>query len=101
MTTPGAAEDFESACLLFELPWYADVPTGGAENARIRELSATVLAVPVEAPLHAVGPSPVVGVAGIPIGAGGSGLSEGVAAGSSTAGSSTAGSSTGGIGGHR
>ncbi|MEO2106551.1 MAG: hypothetical protein ABGZ36_13005 [Actinomycetota bacterium] len=47
-TTPGATADFESACMLFELPWYADVPTGPVENARIRSLSEAVLAEPVE-----------------------------------------------------
>jgi hypothetical protein len=48
VTTPAAASEFESACLLFELPWYADVPTGPEENRRIRELSASVLAAEVE-----------------------------------------------------
>lgn len=34
------AELFNEACLLFELPWYADVATGPEENARIRHIAA-------------------------------------------------------------
>lgn len=50
-TTPAATEDFGSACLLFELPWYADVPTGAEENQRIKELSAAVLDAEVVEPI--------------------------------------------------
>lgn len=51
-TTPAAAEEFESACLLFELPWYADVPTGAAENHRMKALSASVLDADVLEPIN-------------------------------------------------
>ncbi len=54
VTTFAAARDFESACLLFELPWYADVPTGPQENRRIRELSASVLAAEVDQPIDSL-----------------------------------------------
>ena len=47
VTTPDAYEDFDTACLLFELPWYADVPTGEAENGRFKQVAARVLAAPV------------------------------------------------------
>ena len=47
-TTPAAVEDFHTACLLFELPWYADVATSEVENARFRECSEAVLGAPVE-----------------------------------------------------
>lgn len=40
---PVAAEPFSEACLLFELPWYADVATGPDENARLRALTNEVL----------------------------------------------------------
>lgn len=43
-TTPGAVEDFGAAALLFELPWYADVPTGRSDSERFRELADQVLA---------------------------------------------------------
>jgi hypothetical protein len=43
-TTPDAAEDFDTASLLFELPWYADVTTGPEENARFRAAADAVLA---------------------------------------------------------
>jgi uncharacterized membrane protein len=43
-TTPAAREDFDTCCLLFELPWYADVPTGPDENARFRQCADRVLA---------------------------------------------------------
>ena len=42
-TTPGADDAFDSASLLFELAWYADVPTGEDENRRFRDLGARVL----------------------------------------------------------
>lgn len=54
-TTPDAADAFDTACLLFELPWYADVPTGEAENRLFKQAAATVLAAPVE---HRVGDVP-------------------------------------------
>jgi hypothetical protein len=47
-TTPGATDAFDTACLLFELPWYAHVDTGAAENARFTAAAAAVLAAPVE-----------------------------------------------------
>jgi hypothetical protein len=43
-STPSADDAFDSASLLFELAWYADVPTGEDENRRFRELGARVLA---------------------------------------------------------
>lgn len=46
-TTPGSADDFHTTALLFELPWYADVTTGEAENARFRAAAAKVLAAAV------------------------------------------------------
>ena len=45
-TTPSAATDFDTASLLFELAWYADVPTGPDESARFREAATSVLAAP-------------------------------------------------------
>ncbi len=45
-TTPDATEDFDTASLLFELPWYADVPTGPDEVATFRTAAAAVLAAP-------------------------------------------------------
>ncbi len=46
-TTPSASADFDTASLLFELAWYADVPTGPEENARFRSAATGVLAAPV------------------------------------------------------
>lgn len=43
-TTPAAQAAFDTASLLFELPWYADVPTGPEENARFRAAAEEVLA---------------------------------------------------------
>ncbi|UDY37142.1 DUF4129 domain-containing protein [Dermatobacter hominis] len=43
-TTPAAHDDFDTCCLLFELPWYADVPTGPDESARFRQAAERVLA---------------------------------------------------------
>lgn len=40
---PSAAATFDAASLLFELPWYADAPTGPAENARFRAMAAQVV----------------------------------------------------------
>ena len=45
-TTPEATADFDTASLLFELPWYADAPTGPAENEQFRVAAAAVLAAP-------------------------------------------------------
>lgn len=47
-TTPTAADAFDTACLTFELAWYADLPTGEAEVRTMREAAAKVLAAPVE-----------------------------------------------------
>ncbi len=52
VTTPGAADAFDTACVLFELPWYGDVPTGPQENQRFRSLAAQVLAAQQESDLH-------------------------------------------------
>ena len=41
-SSPAVAEAFSDASLLFEMPWYADRPTGPAENARLRELAGVV-----------------------------------------------------------
>jgi len=41
---PLMADPFSEACLLFELPWYADLATGAEENSRIRELTGYILA---------------------------------------------------------
>lgn len=46
-TTPDATDSFHTAAMLFELPWYADVPTGEAESARFRRAAETVLAADV------------------------------------------------------
>lgn len=46
-TTPGAVDEFHTAALLFELPWYADSPTGDTENTRFRAAAAKVLAAEV------------------------------------------------------
>lgn len=51
VTTPSAVDDFHTACLLFELPWYADQPTGEEENRRVRRCSEAVLSAPVEGSL--------------------------------------------------
>jgi len=55
-TTPSAAEEFDTACLLFELPWYGHVATGEEENRRFKAAAAAVLAAPV---LRQVGDHPV------------------------------------------
>lgn len=47
-TTPDAAVPFDTCCLLFELAWYAGLPTGPDENARIRSEARRVLGAPVE-----------------------------------------------------
>lgn len=49
-STPDADDAFDSASLLFELAWYADVPTGEDENRRFRDLSAEVLAATATTP---------------------------------------------------
>ncbi|HTO01195.1 MAG TPA: hypothetical protein VL068_11015 [Microthrixaceae bacterium] len=41
---PTASESFDEASTLFELPWYADLETGPAENERFKELASAVLA---------------------------------------------------------
>ena len=43
-TTPDAAAPFDTLSLLFELPWYADAPTGADENDRFRVATDQVLA---------------------------------------------------------
>lgn len=40
---PAVGDRFSAATLLFELPWYADVPTGPEENAEFKRLAASVL----------------------------------------------------------
>lgn len=55
-TTPAASEDFDTASLLFELPWYADVTTGPEENARFRAAADRVLAA---GPVERIDPSAV------------------------------------------
>ena len=47
-STPAADDAFDRATLLFELPWYADEPTGAEENRLVRELAAQVLGQQVE-----------------------------------------------------
>ena len=59
-TTPTAEDDFDTACLLFELPWYADVPTGEDENRRFKAAATAVLAAPVQ---HRVGDVPAAALA--------------------------------------
>ena len=49
-TTPSASEDFDDASVLFELPWYADAPTGAEENAAFRAAATAVLAAPTVEP---------------------------------------------------
>jgi hypothetical protein len=60
-TTPAAHDDFDTCSLLFELPWYGDVPTGPEENARFRAAAERVLAAPVEDRFDAVTLFDVVG----------------------------------------
>lgn len=59
-TTPGASDDFATAAILFELPWYADVATGEEENLRFRAAAQRVLAAAVVHPIDRV-PQPRVG----------------------------------------
>jgi len=40
---PQVSDEFSHATVLFEMPWYADVPTGAAENAEFKHLAARVL----------------------------------------------------------
>lgn len=42
-TAPGAAPEFDRATELFEMPWYADAPTGPAENEEFRTLAERVV----------------------------------------------------------
>ncbi|MBS1837091.1 MAG: hypothetical protein JST64_05280 [Actinobacteria bacterium] len=53
-STPTATADFDSCCILFELPWYADAATGPEESARFRAAADRVLAAPVAHPLGIV-----------------------------------------------
>lgn len=46
-STPDAADAFDTACLLFELPWYGHVDTGADENRRFRDLADKILSAPV------------------------------------------------------
>lgn len=46
-TTGDSSEAFDTASLLFELPWYGNVPTGESENARFKEAAMAVLAAPI------------------------------------------------------
>lgn len=46
-TAPSAAGAFDEASTIFELAWYADLPTGEAENRRLRELSDVIVKAPV------------------------------------------------------
>lgn len=61
-STPGAADAFDTCCVLFELPWYAGVPTGPSENAEIRAAARRVLDAPL---LERFGPLTLVDVAGV------------------------------------
>lgn len=45
-STPVASSAFDRVTLLFELPWYADEPTGPEENREVRALAAQVLEQP-------------------------------------------------------
>ncbi len=47
-STSLAADEFDTCCVLFELPWYANVPTGVEDNARFRVAADRVLAAPVD-----------------------------------------------------
>ena len=47
-TTPAAAGPFDTACTLFELAWYADVPTGPDERERFAAAARQVLDSQVE-----------------------------------------------------
>lgn len=42
-TTPDAADAFDTACLVFELAWYADVPVGPEQLQRLRAAATAVL----------------------------------------------------------
>lgn len=46
-TTPDAADAFDTACLCFELAWYADLPTGEAQVRSVRSAATSVIAAPV------------------------------------------------------
>ncbi|MEZ5238870.1 MAG: DUF4129 domain-containing protein [Microthrixaceae bacterium] len=50
-STPGAGEAFDTASMLFELAWFAGLPTGAEENERFRRAAAEVLACEVTEPL--------------------------------------------------
>lgn len=51
-TMPDVAHDFDLASRIFELAWYADVPTGAPELADFRARSARVLAGAVVEPVN-------------------------------------------------
>jgi hypothetical protein len=55
LNAPEASAAFSEATLLFELPWYADVPTGVDENHRFKDLAAAVLAAAPAIDDHAAG----------------------------------------------
>ena len=44
LTTPDAGAAFDTASLLFELAWYAHVPTGAEQSAQLRRAADAVLA---------------------------------------------------------
>jgi len=44
VTTPGASAAFDTASLLFELAWYAHVPTGPEQSSELRRAADAVLA---------------------------------------------------------
>ena len=47
-TTPAADDAFDTCTLLFELAWYADVPTGPDEQQRFRAAATVVLDAPAD-----------------------------------------------------
>lgn len=61
-STPDAAEDFDTCCLLFELPWYAGLATGADENTRFRDAADRVLAAACGQPFEAM---PLLDVGGV------------------------------------
>lgn len=56
---PGAAAAFAGACDLFDRAWYGNLPTGSAENARLRALAADVLAALADEDAESAGPAPL------------------------------------------
>lgn len=55
---PTAAAAFDEVSTAFELAWYAGLPTGEAENRRVRDLSVVVLAAPIVRRTGDIGGSP-------------------------------------------